>query len=381
MRALVLDDDVASGIMIARIARAAGFDCIPTTCAAEFACRYDESLPAAIVLDLELGATDGVQQLHYLKTKGYASAIILVSGFDERVLAASANVARGLGFEVAGALTKPLRAASLKQVLERVASERTPMTAAHVLAAARHGELSLDYQPIARGRAGRVAHLEALIRWNHPTRGRLPPGQFLPCVEAEPAAMGELTDWVIGAALADWRRLKDAGTPVPVAINLSGRDLDRIDLPDILSERLASAGVPSSALCLEVTETATAASPVAAMDVLTRCRLRGLRLALDDFGVGYSSLAKLRQLPFTILKIDGSFVKDLPDSKDALAIVKATIAIADAMDMMSVAECVETEAQAALLETLGAGALQGYFIAKPMPLDPLVRWLGARGPH
>jgi EAL domain-containing protein (putative c-di-GMP-specific phosphodiesterase class I)/CheY-like chemotaxis protein len=376
--ALVLDDDAASGLLIARIARAAGFDCVATTAAAAFAERYAERVPAAIVLDLDLGETDGVQQLRYLKDKGYANALVLVSGFDARVLATSAALARGFGLYVADALTKPIRAASLKAVLERVLSERAPVTAERVLAAARDGELSLDYQPIVRGRTGPVAHVEALIRWNHPFRGRMLPGQFLPCVEDVPSAMHRITDWVIDAAIADYRLLRGAGAAVPIAVNLSGRDLDRIDLPDSLHARLACAGVPGDALCLEVTESAAAACPTAAMDVLTRFRLKGVRLALDDFGVGYSSLTMLRQLPFSALKIDISFVRDLPHSKDSVAIVKAILAIAAAMEMETVAEGVENDQQAGLLETLGAGALQGFLIARPMPRESLVAWLGSR---
>ena len=377
-RALVLDDDVASGILITRIARAAGFDCIATTGAAEFAQRYDERVPAAIVLDLDLGDTDGVQQLRYLKDKGYANAIILVSGFDARVLATSATLARDLGLDVADALTKPIRAASLKEVLERILAEHAPVTAERVVAAARDGELLLKYQPIVRGRTGPVAHVEALVRWNHPFRGLIMPSQFLPCVEAVSSAMHKITDWVIDAAIADYGVLRGAGAAVPIAVNLSGRDLDRIDLPDSLQARLARAGVPDDALCLELTESAAAASPTSAMDVLTRFRLKGVRLALDDFGVGYSSLTMLRQLPFSILKIDISFIRDLPRSSDSLAIVKAILAIAAAMGMETVAEGVEREEQAALLETLGVGALQGYLIARPMPLDSLVAWLGSR---
>src|ERR1700677_1185568 len=128
-RALVLDDDAASGMLIARIARAAGFDCIATTGAAEFAQCYEQLVPAAIVLDLDLGDTDGVEQLRFLRNKGYANALVLVSGFDARVLATTAALARGFGLEVADAMTKPIRAAALKAVLERILGERAPVTA------------------------------------------------------------------------------------------------------------------------------------------------------------------------------------------------------------------------------------------------------------
>ncbi|HXQ53539.1 MAG TPA: EAL domain-containing response regulator [Stellaceae bacterium] len=380
VRALILDDDAAIGTLISRIADAAAFESVATTRAAEFALRYDEAMPAVIMLDLALGDTDGMQQLRYLKTKDYRNALILMSGFDARVLATAEGLARELGFKVAGAITKPVRAAALMEMLARVKEDFAPLTAERVIQAARDGELTLEYQPIVHSRVGALSHVEALVRWNHPTRGRIMPGAFIPQVEesSSAAAADRLTDWALGAAIADYVRLRDKGHLVPMAVNLSARNLAWEDLPDILQNRLASAGMPPADFGLELTESAAASSAADAMHTLNRLRLKGVRLALDDFGAGYSSLKQLRQLPFSILKIDGSFVADLTRTKDALAIVKATLAIAEAMEMSTVAECVETEEQAAMLEELGVGALQGYLIARPLPPDKLEAWLQAR---
>jgi EAL domain-containing protein (putative c-di-GMP-specific phosphodiesterase class I) len=379
-RALILDDEPAIATLIARIADASAFDGVATTHAAEFALRYDEAVPALVVLDLALGDTDGMQQLRYLKTKGYCNALVLMSGFDARVLTTAESLARELGFKVAGAITKPIRAAALKELLERVKEDFAPLTAERVILAARDSELRLEYQPIVLGRAGRLSHVEALVRWNHPTRGRIMPGAFIPQIEEAHSAEAadRLTDWAIGTAIAEYVRLRDKGWIVPMAVNLSARNLASDGLPDILQNRLASAGMPASDFGLELTESAAASSAAEAMHTLNRLRLKGVRLALDDFGVGYSSLKQLRQLPFSVLKIDGSFVADLTRTKDALAIVKAILAIAEAMEMDTIAECVETDAQASLLEDLGVGALQGYLIARPMPPAALEAWLAAR---
>ena len=171
-----------------------------------------------------------------------------------------------------------------------------------------------------------------------------------------------------------WRRSASAR---PLAVNISAGNLHDLTLPDRLEQRLRAGAMPARHLCLEITESVAFKNAARTMDVLSRVRLKGMQLSLDDFGTGYSSLKMLRQMPFTEIKIDQSFVADATTSRDSRAIVKSIIDLAANMDMACVAEGVETEDTAALLEQLGVRDLQGYLIARPMPLAAVPAWLAS----
>jgi len=378
MRALVLDDDPAIGRLIRTIAAPVGFATELTTREPEFRAGYEVSIPDLILLDLQIGETDGIEQLRFLSEKGYRNPLILMSGFDDRVLATTEGLARSLGLAPVAALSKPVRAEQLKRILEQVKATMEPLSEDQVLNAVRRNELVLEYQPIVTRERTKILWLEALVRWEHPHRGRLSPDRFIPIAERTSEVMDAVTDWVIATAARQYGSLRDIGLVAPMAVNISGKNLHDVRFPDRVHDRLREAKVPAGDFCLELTETATSMDPVRTMDILSRLRLKGVKLALDDFGTGYSSLKQLRQLPFSALKIDRSFVADVTTSRDSLAIVKSTIDLARNMELESVAEGVETEEAAACLGTLGAGALQGYLIARPLPGDQVSAWLSRR---
>jgi EAL domain-containing protein (putative c-di-GMP-specific phosphodiesterase class I)/FixJ family two-component response regulator len=364
-RLLIFDDDAAIGRLVARIAALGGFAATAVTDAEAFRQSLQHEPPHIVMLDLQLGATDGVEQLRHLAERQYAGALILMSGFDARVLATTCALAQGMGLNVAATLSKPIRVEDLEQALQRlqsVAPER-PSTD-RLLEAIHNDELVLEFQPIVSRRPKTLKKLEALVRWDHPTIGRIPPSEFVPTAEADTAVIDALTDWVVGAALKAHLVLVKLGMTVPLAVNISVQNLHSLTLPDRLSERLRSAGVAAEQLCLEITESAAFQDAGRTMDILTRIRLKGMQLAIDDFGIGYSSLKMLRQMPFSEIKT----------SRDARAIVKSIIDLAANMEMTCVAEGVETEETAAFLESLNVGLLQGYLIAKPMPIEAVPVW-------
>ncbi|HXE52665.1 MAG TPA: EAL domain-containing protein, partial [Tepidisphaeraceae bacterium] len=198
---------------------------------------------------------------------------------------------------------------------------------------------------------------------------------FLPIAESDPATIDALTEWVFDATTSAWLTLASQGVRVPIAANVSGRNLHDRSLPDRLAERLHRAGMPAEMLCLEITESAAFDDTARIMDILGRLRLKGMQLAIDDFGTGYSSLKMLRQMPFCAIKIDQSFVTDLTSSRDSRAIVKSIIDLASNMEMESIAEGVDSEPVAALLEQMNAGSLQGHLIARSMPVAAVAGWL------
>jgi EAL domain-containing protein (putative c-di-GMP-specific phosphodiesterase class I)/DNA-binding CsgD family transcriptional regulator len=371
---LVFDDDAAVGRLVTRVATLTGLEATAVTEPDAFRQSLTDAPPQVILLDLQLGVTDGVEQLRYLAEQRYGGAIVVMSGFDARVLAATATVAKNLELNIAATLAKPIRVTELEEVIERLKSVRQPLSGDDLLAAIRDNDLSLEFQPIVRWRPRALNKLEALVRWDHPEFGLISPCDFLPLAETNRATIDALTDWVIGAAVEACGVLRELEVDVPITVNVSTLNLHDITLPDRLARRLAAAGMPAEQLCLEITETAASRDTARMMDILTRARLKGFQLAIDDFGTGYSSLKALRQLPFSVIKIDRSFVTDMTTSPDSRAIVKSIIGLAANMNMSTIAEGVETEETAELLEYMGVDALQGYLIARPLPVEAIASW-------
>ncbi len=232
-------------------------------------------------------------------------------------------------------------------------------------------ELVLHYQPQVDVRSGGLVAVEALVRWDHPERGLVPPDEFVRLAERT-RLIRPLSRWVLRAALAqvaDWGR---SGLDVPVAVNLSAHDLEDAALPECVAELLSIYGTPPERLCLEITESALLADPARARDVLARLRGLGVHIAIDDFGTGYSSLAYLKDLPVDELKIDRSFVRGMAGDAGARALVRAVIDLADDLGLRVVAEGVEDHGTWEVLAALGCDAAQGYHFCPPVPARDLL---------
>jgi EAL domain-containing protein (putative c-di-GMP-specific phosphodiesterase class I) len=233
-------------------------------------------------------------------------------------------------------------------------------------------ELFLAYQPKYRCRTGEIDSVEALIRWNHPELGPVPPDRFIRPAE-ETGAIAEVTRWVVQQAVEDQARLEGAGHPLPVYVNLSGRLVADAAFTQWLLFALSRR--PPGSIGLEITETAIIEDPEHALANLQALADAGVPIAIDDYGAGLSSLAYLKQLPATELKIDRLFVSGLTSGHRDPLLVRSTIDLAHALEMEVTAEGVEEAATMALLRTMGCDLIQGFFIARPMPLDQLRRLL------
>ncbi len=240
-------------------------------------------------------------------------------------------------------------------------------------------EIVLHYQPKVRVATGEVVGVEALARWEHPTRGLLYPDSFIPAAE-HTGLIGPFTRYVLDAALAQARTWADAGVPLTVSVNLSGRNLLDDRLPTEVADLLTAHGVPASLLELEVTESAIMLDPVRARQLLQSLSDLGIRLSIDDFGAGYTSLSQLKILPVDELKIDRSFVMTMSaDARDAL-IVHSVIELAQNLGLNIVAEGVETAEALGMLRGFGCDVAQGYYIARPAPVEIFDAWRLARDP-
>ena len=240
-------------------------------------------------------------------------------------------------------------------------------------------ELQLHYQPKVSLLTGRILGAEALIRWKHPTLGMVSPVRFIPIAE-ETGLIVDIGRWVMAQACQQLRRWGDAGLPpVSVSVNVSPAQFSRSSLLKDVKQLLASTKVDPKTLVLEVTEGVLMSDIEAAVNLLKTVRAMGVRLSVDDFGTGYSSLAYLRRLPLDELKIDRSFVMGLPAEKDSLAIVRAVIAMAHALNLKVVAEGVELDSQLEVLRAAKCDEYQGYLCSKPVPPEDFAVLLERKG--
>jgi EAL domain-containing protein (putative c-di-GMP-specific phosphodiesterase class I) len=222
-----------------------------------------------------------------------------------------------------------------------------------------------------------VTSVEALVRWNHPERGLVPPDEFIPQAQ-ETGLMKPLTLYVLDEALRQSRAWQDAGIDLTVSVNLATRNLLDVAFPDDVLAALEKWGVEPGRLELEITESTMLDDPFRTKIVLDRLHGMGIKLSIDDFGTGYSSLAYLRQLPVSEIKIDRSFVLHMDENPDDAVIVRSTIDLGRNLGLRVVAEGVETQEAWAQLEDLGCDVAQGYFLSRPVPAEELEEWLGAR---
>jgi diguanylate cyclase (GGDEF)-like protein len=242
------------------------------------------------------------------------------------------------------------------------------------------GELELHYQPVISLRDGRITGLEALMRWRHPDRGLLAPPDFIPAAEASQLIL-PMGRWAITEALraaGEWQRLDPDGPPLRIAVNLSARLLTDPRLPADLGRAIEANGIEPVTVELEITETALLEEAESPERCIRRLKALGVRMVLDDFGTGFSSLGYLRRFPLDAIKLDRTFVEHLADRSEDEAIVRAVVEMAGALGLEVIAEGVETSDQLAAVSELGCGHAQGFYFAKPTPVEEVAEMLGER---
>jgi EAL domain-containing protein (putative c-di-GMP-specific phosphodiesterase class I) len=243
------------------------------------------------------------------------------------------------------------------------------------------GQFSVHYQPIVGLDSGDITGFEALLRWNHPTRGAVRPDVFIPVAEQSGFVL-TLGAWVLDRACADLRRWRDdyeSAAGLTMSVNVSVRQLEHDGLAAQVAGALARYGLAPADLTLEVTESVLMADTEALRARLAELRAIGVRIALDDFGTGYSSLKYLHKLPVDVVKIDRSFVTDLANQAQDPAVVRAVVDLAGQLDLRLVAEGIEEPAQLEVLRGLGCHSGQGYYFARPMPAAQVVEGFERKG--
>ncbi len=404
-RLLILEDDPAVGRVIQNVATAGGHEARIVSERDQFFKAVEDWQPTHIALDLVMPDVDGIQILAELGARKCAARIIITSGMGARVLDAAARGAREHGLHIVGLLAKPFAPAALRALLAappgspgdfRPAAVPDPAAApefseAEFRSALQHQDFTVHYQPKVDCMNGRLVGFEALARWLRSDHW-MTPDQFIPFAEQH-GLIDELTAVVLDQALG-WFGPRFVAAPtaayiapvhhgfadISLSINLSASSLRDMRVVEDSAAACLKHGVPTAKVIFELTETSAMDSPVDALTALTRLRVKGFQLSIDDFGMGHSSMQQLVRMPFTEIKVDKSFVMSASHSRESRTVVKSIVDLARSLGLKSVAEGVEDAGTHALLKELGCDFAQGYWIGRPMAGDSVSAWIAAQRP-
>ena len=334
-----------------------------------------------IFCDLDLPAMDGMEFIRHFGEMRSAAELVVCTAMDEKVIGSVEAMSQAYGVRLLGTVRKPATPDKLKAVLARRTGTIDPeptgavhFTAREIEDAIARGEIEAFFQPKVGIPDGVVVGVEALARWRHPHLGLLNPGAFVPVLEAAGRIDG-LFDVIAEDALSACRRWWNSGLHATVAINLSLRSLSDPTLVERLLDRVERNGLEPLRVTLEITESAEAEDLGRSLENLSRMRMRGFGLSIDDYGTGYSSLLQLSRIPFTELKIDRSFVRNALRSPTHRALLETSLDLTRRLHLTAVAEGVETAHEWNLLLQLACPVAQGYYVCEPKPPGAFEDWV------
>lgn len=383
--ALVVDDDELVCAIVAQTMEQFGVDVVTASDGVAArrllgtARRFD-----LIVIDLRMPGMDGIELLRDLSVLQDDVALILISAVEPRVLRAAEQIAHARQLHLIGSLPKPISPIDLGLLVQQV-TPRTkpvrpdwipPVPPDELREALANEEINVYAQP-KLSLTGHFVGAEVLARWIRPDGKVLLPSAFLVTAEQH-GLLDELTRAVFRQALRAQRLWRDQGLTTTISINLPSDSLDQLDLPEKLDAEVSQNGTLAEQVILEITESGVMRDLARSLDVVTRLRLRGYRLSIDDFGIGYSSLAQLARFPFSELKVDRAFVHGASKDQSLRSIVEASVRLAQDLKLMTCAEGVETQADYELIRDLGCDSVQGFYVARPMPTHELPNWVRTR---
>lgn len=390
LRYLVVDDDADQRFLVARTLNRMGMADVAEASSGRTALEVlaEADSPVDVVIsDLQMPDMDGMELIRRIGEKALPVSVILASALDDGLLASAATMTQAYGVRIIGTIGKPITRDKLFAVLRHYVPQHAvvessldkafPLEPEQVLAGIAAGQFEPFFQPKVDLVTGRVVGAEALARWRHPAYGLLGPEAFLPPL-ARAGYLDELSWIMLALGALEAGRWRNAGLNLSVSVNVSATSLADPNYADAVTQIVVGQGLEPNKMILELTESEAIRNVAAALENLTRLRMKGFGLAIDDYGVGYSSMQELSRMPFTEVKIDRSFVVAAGASEKHRMMIAHTVEVARLLGLKTVAEGVETRPELELLERLGCDMIQGFFVAEPMDGHELLRWMVAR---
>lgn len=372
---VAIDDDPRALALIEDIGQMAGVAVSTATESEAFLAECRERQPCLAVIDLNLGATDGIQVIEELRNRHIDASVLLVSGFDSRVLSTAERLVDRMGLRCLGGFKKPLDIDRLADTIRAEAREAVTLGPDDVRAAIADDRIVPYYQPKARYHEGEGWHIfgvEALARLLPKSGGAVVgAGRFIPVAE-NAGMIDDINEIIFRKAIAQTECWDAEGIQLHPSINVTSSSAQDRDMPDRLAEIASKSSIDTQWITLELTETSLSGQGVESLDVLSRLRLRGFGLAIDDFGTGFSSLARLVEMPFSELKVDMSFTMGASHSNDNAAVCRAVGALGHSLGIEVCYEGVETARTLELVKEWGGRIAQGAYFGMPMPASELV---------
>jgi len=387
LRFLIVDDDDDQRFLLAGTLARMGMKNVVEASSGRAALELlgrDGSGVDIVITDLQMPDVDGMELVRCIGQRRLPVAVILITALAGDLLQSAASMTEAYHVKMIGAIDKPATKDKLFTLLTRY---RAPESAPAAIAAAKYiptteevlnGFAGAQFEPFFQAildmETGKVVGAEALARWRHPIHGILGPDVFMPPL-TRAGFLDELSWIMLALSAMEARRWRDAGFGITVSVNLSAMSLADPGYAESVTEIVSGHGIEPSRMILELTETEEILNAAAALENVTRLRMNGFGLAVDDYGVGYSSMHELSRMPFTEVKIDRTFVKSAAVDERPRLMIEQIVAIARQLGLKTVAEGVETRIESEMLKRLGCDRIQGHFVAKPLAGEEFMAWM------
>jgi len=341
-----------------------------------------QTAPDLLILDLHMEGIDGIELLRHLSHRNISFRLVICSGAPVRLLHSVSELCRTAGLPLIGSLLKPVTVQAIHSLIRMVQEPLALATSTRpigqlqvheVIRALQQHQFYCVYQPIIRLKDNKLTGIEMLGRCAHPSRGLVPPDDFIASLEKY-GLIAEHTFEVLNQALQDLRNWNLAGLPLDMSINLSAQMLTDLSLPEKLTKLVERHQIPPQQIHLEITEGCFNGETAVRLEILNRLVLRGFHLSIDDFGTSFSSLERLHELPFDTVKLDKKFIQRALHDEGYRASVESTLMMAHRLHMQIIAEGIETLEGWTMIHNSGCDACQGYYVARPMTGDQLLAW-------